>query len=119
MRESKGEQNSEARTSQLHSHPLGGTGVTTQTLQQRASKRRKLPPHAPTSASLAHEYFAIDELARELKDKSKGYKTKPSPATARFLTPRLLERLRFFYFFRLFGEFGRFGRFGDPTTRVA
>jgi hypothetical protein len=57
--------------------------VTTQTLQQRASKRRKLAPHAPASASLAHEYFAIDELARELKDKSKGYKTKPSPATAR------------------------------------
>jgi hypothetical protein len=32
-------------------------------------------------ALLANVYFAVDELTRELKDKSKGYKTKPSLAT--------------------------------------
>jgi hypothetical protein len=39
---------------------------------------------------LANVYFAVDELARELKDKSKGYKTKPSRATVRKTYPNNL-----------------------------
>ena len=39
---------------------------------------------------LANVYFAVDELARELKDKSKGYKTKPSRATVRKTHPKNL-----------------------------
>ena len=39
---------------------------------------------------LANVYFAVDELARELKDKSKGYKTKPSRATVRKTYPKNL-----------------------------
>jgi hypothetical protein len=38
----------------------------------------------------ANVYFAVDELAREVKDKSKGCKTKPSRATVRKAHPKNL-----------------------------
>ena len=44
---------------------------------------------------LANVYFAVDELTRELKDKSKGYKTKPSRATVRKTYPNNLPPVAF------------------------
>ena len=46
-------------------------------------------------ALLANVYFAVDELAKELKDKSKGYKTKPSRATVRKTYPNNLPPVAF------------------------
>jgi hypothetical protein len=46
-------------------------------------------------ALLANVYFAVNEPARELKDKSKGYKTKPSRAKIRKTYPNNLPPVAF------------------------
>jgi hypothetical protein len=49
--------------------------------------------HTDLLALLANVYFTVDELAKELKDKSKGYKTKPSRAQFEKLTQIICPQL--------------------------
>jgi hypothetical protein len=59
-------------------------------MQRLSKKQQNLSRDAATSASLQNECFDIDEVARELKDKSEGYKTKPSQQQFANLSPEHL-----------------------------
>jgi hypothetical protein len=93
MRINKSKQNSELHFIDAQPPPRHAAWVASHKSDSRGtgSNRRQMN----LLVLLANVYFAVDELAKELKDKSKGYKTKPSRATVRKTYPNNLPPVAF------------------------